>query len=113
MGLFLTHDCWSSSYSYFSDFREELARAAGFPLLQEMSGYGGTTAWTTYLDDPIVVLLLHSDCDGDIPWRLCRGLAERLLELSSLLRGAYAGRARTFAAGLNRAFDAKEDVVFA
>ena len=39
MGLSVSHDCWQSSYSTFTEWRRLLALAAGMPPLDMMEGY--------------------------------------------------------------------------
>ena len=41
MGLDTSHDAWHGSYSTFNEWRNLIARAAGFPPLKEMVGFGG------------------------------------------------------------------------
>lgn len=66
--------------------------------------------------DPLIVLLAHSDCEGEIQANFCAPLADRLEELLPLLGdeeggghiGAYADKTRTFIDGLRRAADLGE-----
>jgi len=90
MGLdFLQCDA-SWSYSGFNDFRRRLARDIGFDL-NEMMGFSkgfhwqdgyapGTRPWSE-IDDPIVPLLNHSDCEGELSPQECAQVAPRLREL--------------------------------
>lgn len=78
MGLDTTHDCWTGSYSSFGSFRRALAEAVGIDL-QEMQGFGGTKEWPSTESEPLVYLLNHSDCDGQIA-------VDALLPLSARLR---------------------------
>lgn len=82
------------------------------------------------INDPLKVLLMHSDCDGKIRWWQCKAIAIRLGQIhrqskgrdrehdreEKVERGCYDGmRAATkrFALGCLRAYRAKEDVRFA
>ena len=82
MGLDTSHDAWEGSYSTFNEWRNLVARAAGFPPLKEMVGFGGERLWeTTSGDKRLIPLLHHSDCDGDIPPEDCAAIADALEEL--------------------------------
>jgi hypothetical protein len=69
----------------FNDFRCRLASEIGINL-HDMQGFGsrgrgtGSQPWDT-IDDPIVPLLDHSDCDGELSAEECREVAPRLREL--------------------------------
>jgi len=84
MGLDTTHGCWHGSYGSFAAFRSEIARAAGYPPLNKMVGYStalDAIGWFYYLDNPLTVLLNHSDCDGYIEADDCLPLANALDDL--------------------------------
>lgn len=66
------------SYSGFNSFRERLAEAINVPL-RSMVGFGGDQEWDA--DDPIVPLLNHSDCDGELSPDDCGRVSPRLREL--------------------------------
>lgn len=107
MGLRTTHDCWTGSYVFFAAWRAEIAKAAGFPPLLAMKGFcddedsspeqrsAKTVArwrglqapipWDAYADDPLAILLNHSDCDGEIAAEHCVPIAERLEVILPLL----------------------------
>jgi len=97
MGLDTTHGCWHGSYGTFNRWRCAVALAAGWELdpthdtyaipegrLPDQApadGYANSVflgVWYTDPVDVLDVLLLHSDCEGVIPHRFCRPLAERL-----------------------------------
>lgn len=118
MGLEVTHDAFCGAYSNFDHWRKELARAAGLPPLDLMEGFfdlrsytaaerqvlneidGLPIKWECLRDDPIIVLLNHSDCDGEIAHEHLKALADRLLELAPLMPESYdQERCRRFAAG--------------
>jgi hypothetical protein len=69
------------SYSGFSHFRTRLAEAVGIEL-DQMDGFKADgREWTEFASDPIVKLLNHSDCDGQLTCEECRAIAPRLREL--------------------------------
>ena len=76
MGLGFSHGGAQWSCSGFNDFRRRLARDIGMDL-NSMHGYGGATSWST-ADDPLVPLLTHSDCDGNLAPDVCAKVAPRL-----------------------------------
>lgn len=95
MGLDTSHDCWHGAYSAFTTFRNELAKAAGYeitvheyengfkspgPVLDydrfTPENYQGE--WAETPEDPLIVLLVHSDCDGVIRPAQAAALADRL-----------------------------------
>jgi hypothetical protein len=71
------------SYLGFHRFRKRLAEEIGVDL-DKMEGFGenedGAVPWSI-TDDPIVPLLDHSDCDGELTPDLCAEIAPRLREL--------------------------------
>ncbi len=103
MGLDTTHDCWHGSYGSFSRFRDALATAAGYD----------TDGWPDWpAEDPLILLIHHSDCDGFIHTLLCRPLAARIDELIPHLDPEVADRARQFSEGLKVAANRGEHVEF-
>jgi hypothetical protein len=151
MGLDTTHDCWHGPYSSFDRLRIALQRAAGWSLEEDSRGYLRSTVinWATITDanimgewdaipeDPLVVLIAHSDCDGQIPVAALLPLAERLEGLAATMtpgqgqkpehwlnelgyperpaRATYDGEREAtlrFAAGLRRAAALGETVEF-
>lgn len=139
MGLDTTHDCWSGAYSAFNRFRTGILRAAQGDYLERngLSSKGFTIGyhwypwdmftennlmgqWDTLPEDPLVVLIAHSDCEGIIPAAATGPLADRLEGLLPALDddgvgGHYHGRkdVEQFIAGLRTAAAANEDVEFA
>src|SRR5687767_2435297 len=71
------------SYSGFMAFRDRLAKAAG--LLGETDSlndaYSRREKWPSQFDEPLVILIDHGDCEGDLSPDQCRRLAPRLREL--------------------------------
>jgi len=131
MGLDTTHDCWHGPYGGFQRWRQELARAAGYTVADplrlgeayyelpwdmfEEKNYLGE--WDSVPgDDPLMFLLVHSDCDGVIHPQHGGHLADRMEQLLPLLDGGvYRVRENTerFIDGLRKAAAAGEDVEFA
>jgi hypothetical protein len=76
--------------------------------------------WESLKKDKLHILLNHSDCDGDIHWKHCGAIADRLEELLPLLPDEQAGghigywkeKTQTFIDGLRRAAAAKENLEF-
>jgi len=130
MGLNTTHGCWDGPYGGFQRWRQELARAAGYPVHQP--GYPGDAyydlPWEMFEDknyqgewdsipgdDPLLFLLVHSDCDGVIHPQHGVHLADRLEQLLPLLdESVRRMREETgrFIDGLRKAAAAGEDVEF-
>ena len=142
MGLDTSHDCWHGAYSAFLRWRHTLAEAAGYKIREptpeerdagiysksvdlhwemfEDKNYLGE--WDTVPgDDPLLFLIVHSDCDGVIHPAQGIHIARRLEQLLPLLDDAEAighirphMRAKTqqFIDGLKAAAAAGEDVEF-
>lgn len=118
MGLDMSHDAWRSSYGGFMEFRRLIAKLAGISL-DEMAGFtdGEGKSWDAFAHDPIVHLLNHSDCDGELAVEVLTPLADRLEELASQLPKITAGydwvpHAERLIAGLRRAAELGEPVEF-
>lgn len=73
------------SYTSFSAFRRAVAASAGINL-NTMAGYAKEgrlfRPWSC-INDPIVPLLNHSDCEGELTPEECRQVAPRLREIVS------------------------------
>jgi hypothetical protein len=61
------------SYGGFMHFRERLCEGAGWGDIHQYVGFGGEKQWPT--DEPLVALLHHSDCEGQIWGWQAEGLA--------------------------------------
>lgn len=81
MGIDFSHGSATWSYGGFMRFRTRLAESIGITLA-EMRGFRGPREWST-VDDAIVPLLNHSDCDGDLAPEVCATVASRLREIVS------------------------------
>lgn len=115
MGLDTTHDCWHGSYSSFGRWRVALTQAAGLPSLNEMAGFSKGSAplsWEPYRSDPLVLLLDHSDCDGELAAEDCGRIADRLDELLPSMPQEWRQATAQFSVGLRAAAAAGEDVEF-
>jgi hypothetical protein len=133
MGLDTTHDCWHGAYSAFSLWRNTLAVAAGYDLYKvdgvfecALIDWGHIKdetlqgKWDKTPDDPLLVLIAHSDCEGCIYPEQQIALADRLEQLIPLLpNGGNGGHiwdykevTKKFADGLRFAFSEKEAVGF-
>lgn len=142
MGLDTTHDCWHGAYSAFSRWREKLAEVAGYDIvtLDLQHDHGRTMTcidwglWpeSAYYDppyvpcrldgtpDPLLLLIMHSDCEGKIRHEFLGQLAKRLEELLPQLEGQdggghigdYGDKTRSFIEGLRLADSRGEDVEF-
>lgn len=99
MGLDTDYGCWRGAYSAFTRWRNKLAEVAGYPLVRDDHGYeyAGVVndprwtdanfqgEWSLPPEDPLLILLVHSDCDGTIPAKLVPFLRMRLEQLLPLL----------------------------
>lgn len=115
MGLLVTHGCWEGAYSSFHHFRAALVEAAGGSVCP--SRIGGYVLDGISQDDPLMVLVTHSDCDGEISVEQGARLAPRLRELADLIpegpeQDRWMEEARQFARGLEVAGRAGEAVRF-
>jgi hypothetical protein len=81
MGISFSHCEATWSYTGFHDFRDRIMwQVFGAPL-DSMRGHGGEFPWESLPDDPIKILLDHSDCDGHFSPEDCTRLAPRLKEI--------------------------------
>ena len=68
----------SWSYSGFNRFRTRLCELAGLGDLDAYEWFGGSKPWPEAKDEPLVPLLAHSDCDGEIEPEHLPALADRI-----------------------------------
>lgn len=66
----------------FRIFRTRIAAACGISI-DQMQGYDGNIPWSEINDD-IVPLLDHSDCDGWLTAKQCKRIAPRLQAILNL-----------------------------
>lgn len=140
MGLGTSHDCWHGAYSAFTRWRNTLAEAAEHEIVDipcdRFGSFPGAKVlmherWTAenfegewpdgVPEDPLLILLIHSDSSGVIKAEHAPWLAERLERLlpaipEDLDLGGHIGnmRAKTeqFIKGLREAAEKGEDVEF-
>lgn len=132
MGLDTSHDCWHGAYSAFGRWRNELARVAGYSFYKQdgmdipLIDWGHLPdetlfgEWERTPDDPLIVLIAHSDCEGVIHPAQAEALAKRLEELIPLLPqerdsghiGDWRAKTQQFVDGLREAVERNEDVEF-
>lgn len=135
MGLDTTPRCWEGSCSGFHRWRNTIAEAAGYPLVEVDRRYGRVVLadvgdaqyteehargdWDAPPDDILFVLLVHSDCDGHIHPEHAGPLADRLEKLIPAVDALGAGSrswevepTREFVAGLREAAASNRRVEF-
>ena len=142
MGLDTTHGCWHGAYSAFSRWRDKLAEVAGYEFYEDERGrkhplidWGNISAtigpelfgrWPAIpvrpdgTPDPLIILLAHSDCEGELLCEHLEPLASRLEELLPLLTdvedgghiGSYREKTETFIEGLREAHRLGDNVEF-
>lgn len=76
MGIDFTHCDARWSYGGFDRARTRLAKEFDI-VLQEMVGFGGNVPWD-HSRSPVMYLLDHSDCDGNLSPEQCREIAPAL-----------------------------------
>ena len=133
MGLNTTHGCWDGAYSSFNRWRGEIAKAAGLPDLNLMEGFyheitpkqGLPIKWETVEQSPLLILLNHSDCDGQIHFKDCSAIADELekclpnlskhegeLGTVDYFEDCIVGKTKQFIAGLRLASKKRQNVKF-
>ncbi len=138
MGLDTTHDCWHGAYSAFARWRDKVTEAGGYePSTREAPDghYQGSRSidwgqiteanlqgqWKELPEDPLVVLIAHSDSSGKLPVPILLPLADGLEKLIPDLPddgdwghvyGGYRVATQRFADGLRRAAAANKPVGF-
>jgi hypothetical protein len=70
------------SYSGFMDFRKRLARTINIPDLEKWWAEGSPRVHST-CHNPLLGLLNHSDCNGEIPADRCEAMGLVLLDTIS------------------------------
>ena len=126
MGLDTTHNAWHGSYMRFSKWRNEVAEIAGYSIVpfgryripQPLLDWGKYTEsnsmgeWAETPADPLIVLLVHSDCDGLIMPQQALPLADALEALLPRMEGWTRVRTIQFILGLRLAVELDEPVEF-
>lgn len=119
MGLDTTHGAWHGAYSAFMLWRTEIAKLIGIDL-RSMEGFNGDIKWESLPANPLHTLLNHSDCDGEIDWEECDGIANELERLIPMMPdkdlGGHVGyltdKTQRFIEGLRYAYNMKENLEF-
>jgi hypothetical protein len=132
MGLDTSHDCYHGSYSGFKEFRNKLALAAGYKLKSELNLIGHISTyidvdWTQFerenfngvwkrtWEDPLMYLIAHSDCEGNIEPKEGKPLSARLKEILPLVNKDdiyFVSALNRFITGLDLAASKNENVEF-
>ena len=135
MPLRASHGCWDGDYAGFNLFRRQLADLANYYVHDGMAPWeldrrqqpkGASKGdWPESPTDPLIVLLLHSDCEGVIRAEHAAPLAKRINELLARIPPEQYDtikrinewkrlrrQAEQFMGGLLAAHNAGEDVVF-
>lgn len=112
MGLDVSYDCWHGSYGSFHAWRCAIAEAAMYGNLNDYDGYTKNgKPWP--INDPLVILLSHSDCDGSIDSKDCGPLADRLEAILPVMHDEWTVRkTEFFIKGLRSAAALGESVEF-
>jgi hypothetical protein len=111
MGLDTSHNAWHGSYGSFNSWRTEICKQAGLGNLRDYYGFGGEKQWDEV--HPLFPLLNHSDCDGEIKWEDCKGIADALTEILPKLDDDYfIIKTKAFINGCMEAYNAKENIDF-
>lgn len=147
MGLRTTHGAWLGSYSAFYGWRNALAGAAGYEVTTQPDPETGRITFSRLCEsryilepsqfsqnraqgdwsaepqpeDPLLIILAHSDCDGKIAPQQATILANRLEQLIPEIP-RYTGDhpdemqlqylTRKFVAGLRKAAGKRQNITF-
>jgi len=150
MGLDTTHGAWHGAYSAFNTWRMLIAQYAGYPPLELMDGYYHENdfallemsfpkgdeipmsrfraikkefpiKWEGLKPSALQILLLHSDCEGDISPEDCKAIADALTELMEKIPedldcgghiGNFREKTQTFIDGCMEAYKKNETLEF-
>ncbi|MGB1013144.1 MAG: hypothetical protein ACPG4T_03335 [Nannocystaceae bacterium] len=126
MGLDVTHGCWSGGYGHFNSFRKDIAAACGGsfpPHKEDVKAHEPDLAVSSrwFYDERVVptehvagmlVLMRHSDCDGEIQPKEAEAVAGFLMWVEPRLAPAFRENARRFASGCLVAASLNEPVEF-
>lgn len=128
MGLDISHDGPHWSYSGFQIWRAAVVRAAGIPMRKhdkhdrfdiadiDFNSFPPERFMGEWAEgdpgDPLLVLIVHSDCDGVIHPGHALALAERIDGLMEKLEPYHAEAAGDFVAALRRAWALHEPLEF-
>jgi len=131
MGLATSHGCYNGSCGSFNHWRAWVADQIGFALNEYGQGYCGDkpcVPWSL-ICHPLVPLLNHSDCEGELKWEDCGPLADTLTDIirktdpekieNNPTMGQWSENTKhmvnltqKFANGCKLAYENKENVIF-
>ena len=136
MGLSTFPEGWEGPYSSFGEWRRKVGVAAGYDLepfsigdfkservvvdydsYPEEAAYGD---WDSTPDDPLMVLFVHSDCEGKIYPAQAGPLADRLEEVlpeipeaeNTVMLNYWKRKTQTFIDGLRECVDEDKPMRF-
>lgn len=138
MGLSTSHKCWNSEiysggYGHFHKFRTNLSILSGYKMIKYKEvleiadlDYESFTHknymgfWEKEPGDILIVLLIHSDCEGYIFKEHTKKLADRLKGLRKFCvnispikeRDEFIYKINQFIDGLERAYKRKQKITF-
>ena len=129
MGLNCTHGFFDGSYGSFTNLKVQVAQAAGYPIRKAGGLYGGYDIvdidYQAYPkdvqyghwdngnpDDILMVLFMHSDCEGCIHPQQGALLANRLEVLVPLVDEEWQERVEEMVSGLREAAAWRQDIIF-
>ena len=106
MGLSCSHNAWIGSYGSFNLWRSGVAKAARLPYPVPMLVLKAGTN-----ENPIMHLLKHSDCDGQISPSRCAKIADALDQLT-FNDQLMTEKTRIFVRGLRAAAEERKPLLF-
>lgn len=124
MGLDTSHNAYHGSYGSFNDLRREILKAYNGVDLFTTKEYDGirrhdetiVNTGKSLVDlidsNGILLLMNHSDCDGEISWVDCELVANALLPLSGNLSSFRNLLLEDFIKGCQLAYESKENLEF-
>ena len=132
MSLFISHDCWEDSYIEFSKWRCRIAELGGYNIGWTEFEKGGRLftinidwrsikdenilgKWEITPDDPLLILIAHSDYDGKIYNKHLILLAERIdniIDKMELDDYDFKNKTLSFVKGLRKAHLLGNDIEF-
>lgn len=96
MGLDVSHDAYSGSYTSFHYLRLEVCAAAGVVCRDDFLYFDS-------IDDGLEIFLTHSDCDGEISPQDCKKVADSLRAILPKITEEWQPRVLQFIHGAEKA----------
>ena len=81
MGLSVSHNAWSGGYRAFNEWRRMLGEIGQAQPVCEPTPGMKLGDWEETPDDPLAIIMAHSDCGGHVRAEHAGPLAERLREI--------------------------------